>query len=148
MGTTNKMLKYCTKCGKQLPADYAFCTKCGTALGNAAPAQNTSQDQQTVLYQGVCLQRLSGMTTVPGDAIITPQGLFYYKRSKFSKQIGNKPCDLFVDSRNVANIQQSYKNMNQVMQLTMNDGSVLEFYSPKFSQMFAAMNEAIRQSRM
>ena len=155
--------KYCAKCNIQFPTDTAFCVNCGTPLGNSAPVQNTQaqnaypqniqaqnsdMDKNTVLYEGVCLQRLSGFTTVPGDAVITPQGLFYYKRSMFSKQIGKRPCDFFVDSRDVVNIQQNSKNMNQVMMLTMVDGSVLEFYSPNFPQMFAAMNEAIRQSRL
>lgn len=139
---------YCHKCGAHLQGNEAFCNNCGAALGNGtAPVQNTIPNMNTILYQGICLQRLSGMTTAPGDAVITPQGLYYYKRSMFLKKIGKKPCDFFVDSRNVMYIQQSIKNVNQVMELTMSNGSVLEFYSPNFSRMFAAMNEAVRLSR-
>ena len=99
---------------------------------------------EPVFYEGVCLQRLDGVRTVPGDCIITARGLFYYSREMFKKQIGKRQYDFWIDSRNVGDIRTSVKNMNKVMELYLRDGSVKEFYSPKFDQMLSAMQKAVR----
>lgn len=153
---------FCIHCGKPNKEVARFCGYCGKPMytAPAAPAAapvftppktpapaapvRPSVDPNTVLYQGVCLKRESAAKTLPGDAVITYQGLAYYKRSSFKKTTGKKPCDFFVDSQNVASITTARKNMNDVMELHMKDGTTLEFYSPDFAAMLSAMQTAIK----
>lgn len=152
-------MSFCVYCGAQMEDGSRFCSKCGKPVfvaaaepqpavenrmpeaGPAVPPADPSQDP--VLYQGVCLKRESGWTTIPGDCLITPKGLFYYRRCEFRNQIGKRQYDFWVNSADVREIRTSVKNMNKVMELYMNDGAVLEFYSPKFGKMLSAMQIAV-----
>ena len=158
---------FCSKCGNQLVDNARFCTKCGAPVAagtqgarqtNIQPvamrqeyAQNAAAqpgrpavDPETVLYQGVCLKRENTIRTLPGDAVINYNGLFYYKRQAFMNMTGKREPDFFVPSSEVMDITTSVKDMNKVMELHMRDGSVLEFYSPKFKKMLEAMETAVR----
>lgn len=136
---------FCVNCGAQLPDETRFCPMCGTpvsqanAQANAAPPDPT---REQIFYDGVCLKR-EGMMTVPGDCLITPSGLFYYQRSQFMKQTGKRMYSFWVNSADVVEIKTSRKNMNKVMELYLRDGTVLEFYSPKFAQMLSAMQDSV-----
>lgn len=100
-----------------------------------------------ILYKGICLKRENAIDTIAGDAVITYQGLFYYKRSGFSCKIGKAPCDFFINSKEISYIEISKKNMNNVMELHMVNNSVLEFYSPDFNKMVSAMQQSIKHSK-
>ena len=144
---------FCSQCGNQLVENARFCTRCGAPVAgtqqeympDAAPRQNRpAVDPETVLYEGVCLKRESTLRTVPGDAIINYNGLFYFGRQAFRNMTGKREPDFVVPSSEVLQITTSVKNMNSVMELHMRDGSVLEFYSPKFKKMLDAMETAVR----